>query len=67
MSPNIVGEWEYSTGDSVSKLKDKSLPFLSHSHKNIFSHYVSLSWNIVLLFLFLAVFLILKFKTRKII
>ena len=44
----------------VLDLKHKSQHLLIHSHSNAFSHYACFFCNRVLLFLFLAVFLILK-------
>ena len=49
----------------VFDLKHKIQSLLIHSHRNVFSHYACFFRNSVLLFLFLAVFLILKLNSCK--
>ena len=50
----------------IFNLKYKSQCLLIHSHSNVLSHYTCFFCNSVLLFLFLAVFLILKLNSCKI-
>ena len=49
----------------VFDLKHKIQSLLIHSHSHVFSHYACFFRNSVLLFLFLAVFLILKLNSCK--
>ena len=49
----------------VFDLKHKIQSLLIHSHSHFFSHYACFFRNSVLLFLFLAVFLILKLNSCK--
>ena len=63
---SIVGQCEFSTANilfSIKSIKIQSL--LIHSHSHVFSHYACFFRNNVLLFLFLAVFLILKLNGCK--
>ena len=61
-----MGQWEFSTANIFFfDLKHKIQSFLIHSHSHIFSNYSWFPRSSVLLFLFLAVFLILKLNSCK--
>ena len=55
----------FSSQHFVFDLKHKIQPLLIHSNTHAFSHYACFFRNSVLLFLFLAVFLILKLNSSK--
>ena len=63
---NIVGQWEFSTVDTLSSIKNIKVSHLPiHSHSNVFSHYASFFRNSVLLLIFLGAFLILELNSCK--